>query len=342
MCGHVHNSDFDPELTEYSGRYESTQSFSATFNAFHRSQANDLIDRFDLRGKEIIEIGCGNGEFLVLLCEEGDNIGLGFDPAHLPGRVPIKDTSNIEFVTDFYSEAYGDRSADFVTCKMTLEHIIDTGRFIRNVRSAIGDRLETTVCFQVPNGRYVLGDLAFWDVYYEHCSYFTPGSLARLFRQERFDVFDIWTEYDDQYLTIAARPTTGPTMARLDAEDDLDDVRADVDRFANEVPQLVESWRAFLAKERAEGRRVALWGGGSKGVAFLTTLGVGDEVGVVVDINPNKAGTYMAGTGHQIVSPDALVDVRPDTIVLMNPVYFSEVQNELAARGLEPRIVTIE
>ncbi len=48
---------------------------------------------------------------------------------------------------------------------MTLEHIIDTGAFIRSVRGAIGDRLDTTVCFQIPNGRYVFGDLAFWDVY---------------------------------------------------------------------------------------------------------------------------------------------------------------------------------
>ena len=41
----------------------------------------DLIRRYDLRGKEVIEIGCGKGEFLSLLCEVGDNRGVGFDPA---------------------------------------------------------------------------------------------------------------------------------------------------------------------------------------------------------------------------------------------------------------------
>ena len=59
------------DSTEYSGRYESTQGYSPTFNAFHERLAQDMIDRFDLHGKEIIEIGCGNGEFLVLLCELG-------------------------------------------------------------------------------------------------------------------------------------------------------------------------------------------------------------------------------------------------------------------------------
>ena len=55
---------------------------------------------------------------------------------------------------------------------------------------AIGERPDTVVFFQIPNARYVLCDVAFWDIYYEHCSYFTKGSLARLFRQAGFEVRD--------------------------------------------------------------------------------------------------------------------------------------------------------
>jgi hypothetical protein len=341
-CGHVYNTAFDPVLTEYSGRYESTQAFSGTFNAFHRRLAQDMVERFDLVGKEIIEIGCGNGEFLVLLCELGGNRGVGFDPAYRPGRVTMPAGSRIDFVTDFYSERYRDRQADFVTCKMTLEHIIDTGRFVRAVRDAIGERLETMVCFQIPNGRYVLGDLAFWDVYYEHCSYFTHGSLARLFRREGFDVLDLWTDYDEQYLMIAARPAAGPSEVRLPAEDDLDGVTADVERFAAEVPARLAAWRRELRELGDARRSVVLWGGGSKGVSFLTTLGLTSEVSAVVDINPHKWGTFMAGTGHEIVGPDALVEIRPDTVVVMNPIYLDEVRRDLASRGLEPALRAVE
>lgn len=341
-CGHVHNTKFDPKLTEYSGRYESTQAYSGTFNAFHRRLAEDMIERFDLHGKEIIEIGCGNGEFLVLLCEIGDNSGLGFDPAYLPDRVPVADDTDIDFVADFYSPKYGDRQADLVTCKMTLEHIVETGDFIRNVRTAIGDRLDTVVCFQIPNGRYVLGDLAFWDVYYEHCSTFTHGSLARLFRQERFEVTDLWTDYDDQYLVVAATPTGQPTEPKLDAEDDLAEVAAEVAHFAVEVPRRLEEWRSYLAEQHDAGRTVVLWGGGSKGVAFLTTLGVGDEIAAAVDINPNKSDTFMAGTGHRIVGPDALIEMQPDVVIVMNPIYTDEIRADLAARDLHPELKPIE
>ncbi len=341
-CGHVYNMRFDAKLTEYSGRYESTQGYSGTFNAFHRRLAEDLIERFDLQGKEIIEIGCGNGEFLVLLCDIGGNAGLGFDPAYLPGRVPVPESTDIEFIADFYSDAYVDRQADFVTCKMTLEHIIDTGEFIRNVRRAIGDRPDTIVCFQVPNARYVIGDLAFWDVYYEHCSYFTHGSLARLFRQADFEVTDLWTDYDDQYLVVVATPTDEPTTESLDAEGDLGAVAAEVERFEREVPLRVQGWRNDLAAAKRDGKTVVLWGGGSKGVAFLTTLGVTDEIAAAVDINPNKADTFMAGTGHRIVPPDRLVEIQPDIVVIMNPIYTDEIATELARLGLECELRPVE
>jgi hypothetical protein len=65
-CGFVFNSAFDTALHEYSARYEATQAFSETFNTFNRRLARDLIDRFNLRGKQVLEIGCGQGEFLDL------------------------------------------------------------------------------------------------------------------------------------------------------------------------------------------------------------------------------------------------------------------------------------
>ena len=57
VCGLISNVTFDPGLHEYSGRYEETQGFSSTFNAFHRRLAERLIQRYDLHGKDVVEIG---------------------------------------------------------------------------------------------------------------------------------------------------------------------------------------------------------------------------------------------------------------------------------------------
>ena len=85
-----------------------------------------------------------------------------------------------------------------------------------------------------------------------------------------------------------------------------------------------------------------VWGAGSKGVAFLSTLQIFEEIEFAVDINPNKSGTYMAGTGQKIVSPDFLVDYQPDVILLMNPVYRTEVEQKLLLLDINTEVIPIE
>ncbi|WP_374685624.1 class I SAM-dependent methyltransferase [Promineifilum sp.] len=342
-CGFISNITFDEKLTQYSARYEATQGYSPTFNKFHRALAQDLIDRYDLHGKDVIEIGCDKGDFITMLAEMGDNRGVGFDPAYVPGRHPSPAADRLTFIPDFYSEKYADYHADFICCKMTLEHIPDVGEFIATVRRSIGDRPDTVVFFQIPNARYVLSDIAFWDIYYEHCSYFTRGSLARLFRRSGFEVKDLWTAYDDQYLMIEARPAAGaPNMSPLNGEESPVGALRMVDYFVEHYKARREEWRRELARMKAEGKKVVLWGGGSKGVSFLTTLGLTlDDVAYAVDINPIKTGTYMAGTGQEIVAPAFLKEYRPDVVIIMNPVYRAEVTADLTAMGLSPEIRTL-
>jgi hypothetical protein len=193
----------------------------------------------------------------------------------------------------------------------------------------------------------VLSEVAFWDVYYEHCSYFTAGSLARLFRATGFEVLDVSLDYDDQYILIEARPMEGPDRSRPFAlEADLDEVVRDAERFSAARRSQLDRWRARLSDLAASGGRAVIWGGGSKGVAFLTALDDrpadghdGDLIAAAVDINPHKHGMYIAGTGHRIVAPAELVDAPPDLVIVMNPVYVPEVREELAHLGLHPEVV---
>lgn len=336
--GFLTNQAFAADRVHYNEEYEATQGFSDTFSAFHRRLADDLIERYDLHEKTILEIGCGKGEFLTLLCDRGDNEGIGFDPAYRPERNTHPAAERITFVQDFYSEDYAHCDADFVCCKMTLEHIPDVADFVGMVRRTIGDDRDTVVFFQVPETRRVLREVAFWDVYHEHCSYFSAGSLARLFRSQGFDVQSLWTDYDDQYLMIEARPRTGPAGPPLPEEESPREMATDVTRFAEQVSGRIEGWRRLLADCHRQGRRVALWGGGSKAVAFLTTLDLEDEVSAVIDINPHKQGTYLPGTGHEISAPQALVSDPPDIVLVMNPIYHDEIQSDLRSMGLTPAL----
>lgn len=337
-CGFITNTLFDPTVHEYSGNYEETQGFSPTFRAFHQRLAESLIAKYELRNKKIVEIGCGKGEFLSLICELGGNQGIGFDPAFVAERNPAAKDVDITFIADFYSEKYAHVGADFFCCKMTLEHIPDTAQFIQTVRRAVGDRQDSIVFFQVPDARRVLRDLAFWDIYYEHCSYFSAGSLARVFREAGFEVLETWTDYDDQYLMISARPA-----AERQPPSDLEReapklVKEDIEYFVEQQAARIQSWKREIASLKDSGQRAVVWGSGSKGVAFLSALGGGSEIEYVVDINPFRQGKFMAGTGQEIVSPSFLTEYKPDVAIAMNPIYQGEIQDDLKRMGL-PTVV---
>jgi len=337
-CGFITNTQFDPTVHEYSGNYEETQGFSPTFRAFHKRLAESLIEKYELRNKKIVEIGCGKGEFLSLICELGGNQGIGFDPAFVAERNPAAKEVDITFIADFYSEKYAHVGADFFCCKMTLEHIPDTAHFIQTVRRAVGDRRDSIVFFQVPDARRVLRDLAFWDIYYEHCSYFSAGSLARVFREAGFEVLETWTDYDDQYLMISARPA-----AEAQPPSDLEReapkmMKEDIEYFVKQQAARIESWKHEISSLKEGGQRAVVWGSGSKGVAFLSALGGGSEIEYVVDINPFRQGKFMAGTGQEIVSPLFLTEYKPDVAIAMNPIYQGEIQDDLKRMGL-PTVV---
>src|ERR1700757_430411 len=76
-CGFIANTIFDPSVHEYSASYEETQAFSPTFSGFARNLATRWVEQYHLQGKSVLEIGCGKGEFLVLLMQLGIGQGIG-------------------------------------------------------------------------------------------------------------------------------------------------------------------------------------------------------------------------------------------------------------------------
>lgn len=341
-CGFIFNMAFEPELLEYSSRYEETQGFSPTFNKFHRKLAIDLIEKHDLHHKTILEIGCGKGDFLNIICALGDNAGIGFDPAFIDERSLANGSTNVRFIKDFYSEEYANITGDFVCCKMTLEHIINAADFVKMVRRSVNSSEDPVIFFQVPNAANVLQKIAFWDVYYEHCSYFSLGSLARLFRAAKFDVISLTSAYDNQYIMIDAKPRDDSPCEPLPQEEEVQELGHLVERFQKRQHDSIRNWRTKILSAHEQGKKVVIWGGGSKGVAFLTTMGITDEIQYAVDINPHKHGTFLPGNGQETIGPQSLAEYQPDMVIVMNPIYCAEVSTMVSEMGLTPEIIPLE
>jgi 2-polyprenyl-3-methyl-5-hydroxy-6-metoxy-1,4-benzoquinol methylase len=335
-CGHVFNSAFIPARMRYSPRYENSLHYSPAFREYAGGLARRLVSTYDLRNKDIIEIGCGKGDFLRLLADAGNNRCLGFDPSVDPRRNGLNHRSErFALVQDEYTEKYSNCPADFIVCRQVLEHIAEPTRFLKTIRRALGDKPHAVVFVEVPNVMFTLKDFGIWDLIYEHCGYFTASSLRHLFVETGFIPLTISEAFGGQYLCIEGKPslqkkifqtTSGPISIAT--------VENHVNGFADRHRQQLSKWREAFKELRRSGTKTVVWGAGSKGVTFLNVLNIESGIEAVVDINPHKHGRYIPGTGQRVVSPDELAGIGPDVIITMNPLYADEIEKMIDDRQL--------
>jgi SAM-dependent methyltransferase len=340
-CGYITNTAFDLKRLRYDPTYEETQTFSSTFSAFEDDLIESLLTNHDLFGKTVVEIGCGKGTFLARMAELGGIHGIGIDPTSVHERLTGVAAENVTFLNEFYAEKHSSIPADFIACRHALEHIPDVAGFLRTVRNAVGNR-PTPIFFELPETLRVLRDTAYWDIYFEHCGYFTPGSLARAFEQQRFDVTDVRVGYDDQYLMLEAKTAAYPGPRYSVKLDQPADVVRECETFEQNVGEMLNAWHDYFERAGRLGKRTAIWGSGSKCVAFMTTLQIDEEIAAVTDINPYRHGKFLIGSGKQIVSPEQLRSERIDEVIVMNSIYRDEVAAKLESLGISTSVITAD
>lgn len=331
VCGFIWNRSFDAGLMEYSQRYDNSLDHSPVFREYARGLARRLIHTYGITHKHVLEIGCGKGHFLSLLCEEGGNSGIGFDPSYEGEQIRDSGRGRIEYHKDFYGEKHVSSQGDLVCCRHVFEHIENPVDFLSTVHRTIDGDQDVVVYFEVPNVRFILDQLSVWDVIYEHCNYFSCESLEFVFKHAGFEVIRLEESYGGQFLSIEARISSvdrdGGNEASRSAG--MSALAESVDAFPHHVAAREKPWNERLALWSQDNTRAVIWGGGAKTVGFLNMLSMGGIISHVVDINPNKRGMYIPGSGQEIIAPDFLVDYQPDVVVLMNPIYKREVELKL-------------
>jgi SAM-dependent methyltransferase len=340
-CGAVSNLVFDASKLSYDPSYDNSLHFSSVFQKYAEELAHELVERHQLRGKNIIEIGCGNAEFLSLLCGLGNNRAVGFDPAFIPGRADLRAGQGITVVPDYYSEEYAQHQADFVICRHVLEHIAEPRQFLRSMRAALAPNPDASIFFELPNAAFVFQKNGIWDVIYEHCFYYSSGALARLFSGCGFDVQKVAPAFSGQYLCLEARISSAEVGTLGNAGGELEEMRKDIWKFAEEHAAIRAHWEQALRRFAEQGKRVALWGAGAKGAMFLNAFNHASLLEYTVDVNPHKWGLYVPGTGQKVVSSEFLKVYQPNVLLIANPNYHDEISRQMSALGIQASLLSI-
>jgi len=340
-CSYIFNLAFEPERQTYE-EYDNSLFYSPHFQSFTKALAQRLIDRYNLHEKDVAEIGLGGkSNFLLLLCELGNNRGISFDPYNLINNENNLLVDRIKYIKDFYSKKYSDYKSDFIFSWSVLEHLNDPKELLNTLRHAIGNHQDTAVFFGVPNALYNFNDLFFGAVIYEHLSYFTPASLSFIFKTCGFKVCELTEEYDGQSICIGVTPDKNNNLDNIyPSQSEVKKIEDNINSFSANYYDKLKYYRNKLKHILDRGKRVVIWGAGSRGVTLLNAF-KDLNISYAVDINPKKQGMCIPGVGQKIIPPEFLQKYRPDVIIVMNPIYMNEIQNMVKNIGIEPNFLMV-
>ncbi len=334
-CAFIWNRQFDPGLLDYTQKYDNSLDYSAAFRDYANALCERLIDEYSVRRKTVIDIGCGKGHFLSLICERGKNRGFGFDTSFDETRTSLPE--GVTIIKDFFGRKYNDLESDLICSRHVFEHIPDPIGFLDSICESINEKSDPIIYFEVPNVRFITDRLSIWDIIYEHCNYFSAESLKQAFAQSGFEVLRQQSVFGDQFISLDARKKKDGISVDEDIETQslVDEVR----EFGANSARRLSSLKERLELIRKEGKNIILWGGGAKAVSLLNMLSIDTAfVPAVVDINPYKQGRHLPGTGQKIIGPQNLKEYDPDFVFVMNPVYADEIAHQLRELGLSPKV----
>ncbi len=319
-CGFVFNSAFDAALLRYGPGYDNTQSHSPAFAAHLDALARYLVRDRGVRGARIVEIGCGQGDFLRRLTEWSGaaNSGVGFDPAYA-GECG---GGALRFVRGLYGPDNA-VPADAVVCRHVIEHVADPLALLRTLRAALATSPQARVFFETPDAAWILRHAVPWDFFYEHCSLFSAASLTSAFARAGFRVAEVRHVFAGQYLWLEAG------LGEPHAADAPDGIAALAQDYPAREAAQASAWRDRLARLSATGK-IAVWGAGAKGATFASLADPqATAIDCLIDINPAKQGRCVPGTGHPILAPSMLAARGVRHVLPMNPAYHREIEAQL-------------
>lgn len=304
-CGFIFNREFDASLLSYHEDYDNNQSFSVYFDAYLDGLVDGMVAN-GVQNSTIIEVGCGKGNFLRKLVSypSANNKGVGFDPSY------VGPDSDLGGRLVFHRRFYNAEKADTVVCRHVIEHVPEPMVLLRSIKAK-------RLFIETPCAEWVLRNRVMWDLLYEHCSLFTASSLSLACRRAGFIVEEVKHTFGGQYLWLEALREQPETVTLAKSYDEH---------------ILREKWLLRLSELKG---KVALWGAGAKGATFANLIDPDCVlIDCVADLNPNKHGCYIPGTGHPIVAPANLPQRGVNSAVLMNPNYYKENMQLLSEAGI--------
>jgi SAM-dependent methyltransferase len=304
--------------------YPYYSSFSPALLKHSRANALNLMDTRGLNPSSlVVELASNDGYLLKNFVEYGIPV-LGIDPAEGPAKAA--EAAGVKTLCTFFSaELAADLAtrgkADVILANNVLAHVSDTHGFVDGIQTLLKE--DGVAVIEVPYVKDLVEHREFDTIYHEHLCYFSATALNNLFRMHSLflnHVERLSIHGGSLRLYVEKRENVSQQVAELlRAEDEEGVNRIEFYRdFADHVKAIRADLRFLLEGLKQGGARIAAYGAAAKGSTLINYSEIGaDLVDFVVDRNTYKHGRYMPGQAIPITATSALVERRPDYVLLL-------------------------
>lgn len=333
-CSHCHLVQLDCEPVGYYKDVIRAGGGSTTMEALRHAQYEEFIGLCHLENKKILEVGCGQGEFLSILAGYPvQSFGIEHkadlvEKARERGLLVERDFQESE-VHDFLHAPF-----DAFTSFNFLEHQPDPVMYLKAIHHNLAE--EAYGLITVPSFEYILENASFYEIIRDHIAYYTHESLEYLLRMSGFEVIQK-SRVNRDTLAVIVKKSHAPVV---DAANKEDGVLPDISGTEQSTLQanytdisgllrIKQSIRAevddLICQATSQNKTIAIWGASHQGFTLCSTTGLSGRVEYIIDSASFKQGKYAPASHIPIVSPADAVADPVDIIVIVAPGYTKEI-----------------
>jgi len=308
----------------------------------NKVQALKEIERNDI----VIDIGCNDGTMFEFY-DKG--ILVGFEPsknvADTAKKKGFKIINNFFNAEDFKEKF--EKKAKIITAISMFYDLSKPNEFLKDITECL-DKDGILIIQQ----NYLVSMLeknAFDNILHEHRSYQSLASLKYMLKKHGLEVFDVelnninggsirtYVRFKGSQLK-GFKGDKGRIKQIENKEKSLKlNTKKPYLEFASRIEKIKKELMNFLKQEKKKGKKIAIYGGSTRGNVALQYFGLNsDLIDVIADKNPDKWGKKTVGSMIKIVSPEEMRKRKPNFLLVNTWHFLSEIikqENEFYERG---------
>lgn len=296
--------------------------FSTTMVELRRNQYEHFINNYCLSGKNILEVGCGQGEFLSVLEEFNVN---AYGIEHKDELVNLACSRGLNVWKDFAEDKDTVLKDPYLVGKYDaflsfnfLEHQPDPKGMLECIYGNLAD--EGMGLVTVPSLEYILEHNGYYELIRDHLAYYSYETLENLFNRTGFEVLEKEMVNRDTLSFIVKK--TG--INRIDHNHSISKP-VDVSGLSKSKTAIQEEITALTEAAVNKGKQIAIWGASHQGFTLAATTDLKKHAKYIIDSAPFKQGRFAPASHLPIVAPDHYFEEPVDIILIVAPGYTEEI-----------------